>query len=328
MKPVLELAGVSKRFRLPGRKRWRQALMDVSLAVWPGKTTALIGESGSGKTTAARVAVRLLDPDAGTVRWDGVDVTRLSGRKLRRYRRWVQMVFQDPYASLNPRMKIGDAVAEGLVIHERGLSRRERRAKVEAMLEEVGIPADAYDRYPHQFSGGQRQRIGIARALILNPKALVLDEPTSALDVSVQAQILELLVRLQRAHGIGYLFITHDLALVRLIADEALVMFAGRIVEQAPVEALFTAPRHPYTQALLDALPAPHPAARKPAASPDEAPPAEVGCAYATRCPYARAHCREASPALSDGAHRVACHFPLAWAWPKWCRRRSPKAGR
>ncbi len=313
--PVLRLEGVHKRFVQGGwwRKREVDAVRDVSLAVWPAHTLALVGESGSGKSTLARLALRLLAPDRGRIWWGKHEVSALSARALRPLRRHVQMVFQDPYASLNPRMKIGEAIAEGLRIHEPKLSRAERRARVEAMLEEVGLAPSAYDRYPHEFSGGQRQRIGIARALILRPRVLVLDEPTSALDVSVQAQIIELLLRLQREHGMGYLFITHDLALVRWVAARAAVMFAGRIVEEAPANELFSSPRHPYTQALLDAQPASHPAARKPPrARGEEPPPASQGCAFAPRCPRAQADCRRHLPPLvEEGARRFACLHPL-----------------
>jgi len=316
MTPLLELRGIEKRFSASGwwRKRPdRIALFGVSLRVMAGKTLALVGESGCGKSTTARIALRLLDPDRGQVLWLGKDVTKLSARALRPLRRHVQMVFQDPFASLNPRMKIGKAIEEGLGIHERKLSRSERRRRVEEMLARVGLSADAYDRYPHEFSGGQRQRICIARALILRPKLVVLDEPTSALDVSVQAQIIALLLKLQRELDLGYLFISHDLALVRRIADEVAVMFAGRIVEQAPAEVLFSRPRHPYTKELLDAQPAPHPklARRSEEVPPLEAPAAQEGCPFAPRCPRADARCRNEMPPLTGEAQRLACWNPL-----------------
>ncbi len=313
--PVLRLEEVGKTFVQGGwwRRRHVPAVRGVSLEVPPGRTLALVGESGSGKSTVARLALRLLAPDRGRVWWGTEEVGGLPARALRPLRRRVQMVFQDPYASLNPRMRVGEAVGEGLRVHEPGLSRAERRARVEAALAEVGLPASAFDRWPHEFSGGQRQRIGIARALILRPQALVLDEPTSALDVSVQAQIVDLLLRLQREHGTGYLFITHDLALVRWLAARVAVMFAGRIVEEAPLDALFAAPRHPYTQALLDAQPAPHPSRRRRAGVRiEEAPPAEEGCPFAPRCPRAREDCRKAPPPLvQEGARRFACLHPL-----------------
>ncbi|HET6184406.1 MAG TPA: ABC transporter ATP-binding protein [Acetobacteraceae bacterium] len=229
-----------------------RAVQDVSLVVRAGETVGLVGESGSGKSTIGAAALRLL-PARGRVVFAGQDLATLDRGTLRRLRAWMQIVFQDPYGSLSPRMSVGDIVAEGLRVHEPRLSRAERAARVATALEEVGLPADAAERYPHEFSGGQRQRISIARAMILNPSLIVLDEPTSALDVTVQAQIVELLRRLQAAHGLAYLFISHDLRVVRALAHRIVVLRRGRIVEEGPAEAVLNNPREPYTQALLTA---------------------------------------------------------------------------
>ncbi|RMH51056.1 MAG: ABC transporter ATP-binding protein [Zetaproteobacteria bacterium] len=270
MTAIVEAEGLRKSF---GRSRFGlrgdaagaapPAVDGISLTLHEGETVALVGESGCGKSTTARLILRLLTPDAGRIFWRGEEVTRLSARRLRPLRRRVQMVFQDPFASLNPRMTIEGSVAEGLRVHHPGLGRAQRRARVAEMLQACGLDADCMGRYPHQFSGGQRQRIGIARALIVRPDALVLDEPVSALDVSVQAQILNLLRALQRQYGLAYLFISHDLAVVRHIADRILVMRAGRIVEEGETDALFARPAHPYTRTLLAAMPILHPDQRE-----------------------------------------------------------------
>ncbi|MDQ6963323.1 MAG: ATP-binding cassette domain-containing protein [Mariprofundales bacterium] len=263
--PIIEAQRVSKRF---GRKSsWlgmggesgKVAVRELSLLLYAGETVAIVGESGCGKSTTARMVMRLLQPDEGRILWQGEDVTHCSARRLRPLRRHVQMVFQDPFASLNPRMTIERSVSEGLRVHQPQLSRSERRQQTATMLEQCGLDAAIMERYPHQFSGGQRQRIGIARALIVRPKALVLDEPVSALDVSVQAQILNLLRALQQRYQLGYLFISHDLSVVRYVADRILVMFRGEVVEQGSVEEIFTDPQHEYTRALLAAKPALHP---------------------------------------------------------------------
>ncbi|HEY3326748.1 MAG TPA: ATP-binding cassette domain-containing protein [Novimethylophilus sp.] len=234
-----------------------KALDDVSIALKPGATLAVVGESGSGKSTLARCLLQLQPLDAGQVLFEGHDLAALSGQELRAARRHLQMVFQDPFASLNPRMKVGDIVGEGLVIHGLG-DAEERRAKVLRMLERVGLSALDMGKYPHEFSGGQRQRIGIARALVLEPRVVVCDEPVSALDVSIQAQILLLLKQLQREMGLSYLFISHDLRVVRHIADEVAVMQRGRVVEQGSVEGLYAHPREEYTQNLLNSIPGRH----------------------------------------------------------------------
>ncbi|MDQ6951577.1 MAG: ATP-binding cassette domain-containing protein [Mariprofundales bacterium] len=267
--PVLEAQGLQKRFG--ASKGWfgrggnpgKAAVQRVSLSVNAGETLAIVGESGSGKSTTARMVMRLIEPDAGTVHWQGDIVSGLNNRALRPLRNRVQMVFQDPFASLNPRMTIENSIAEGLRVHQPKLTRTERRQRVAEMLGRCGLDAAMMARYPHQFSGGQRQRIGIARALIVQPAALVLDEPVSALDVSVQAQILNLLQELQLTQQLAYLFISHDLSVVRHVADRVLVMLQGEVVEQGTVEAIFTNPQHPYTRRLLAAKPISHPAERE-----------------------------------------------------------------
>jgi ABC-type oligopeptide transport system ATPase subunit len=258
--PLLEVSGLSKSFILGGGSLLRRdrtvikAVDDVSFALWPGETLALVGESGSGKTTCARTVARLYRPDAGTIRFQGTDISRLSGRALRPLRRKFQMMFQDPFDSLDPRQRVGAIIAEPLVIH-RWKDSAARRARVVEVMRWVGLnPADD-TRYPHEFSGGQRQRIAIARMLVLEPDLIIADEPLSALDVSIQSQILNLLSDLQARLGFACLFITHDLAVVDAIADRVIVMKAGRIVEEAARQDLFANPRHPYTRTLLDAVP-------------------------------------------------------------------------
>jgi len=319
---VLEVDGLTKEFpirsgllqRETGRVR---AVQNVSFRIERGETLALVGESGCGKTTVSRCILRALPPTSGAIRFspqDGttIDMAPLSRRELRPLRRHIQMIFQDPYASLNPRMMIGDIIAEPLLVN--GVPVAQRRARVTELLGLVGLPAVARTRFPHAFSGGQRQRIGIARALALDPALVVADEPVSALDVSVQAQIINLLLELQDRLHLSMLFVAHDLGVVRHVSDRVAVMYVGRIVETAPTAALYTRPRHPYTEALLAAVPKADPALRDTVtapigeiADPFNPPP---GCAFHPRCPYAVERCRVEIPALQEiaPAHWSACH--------------------
>ena len=292
-----------------------RAVDGVSFEVGRGETLALVGESGCGKSSVGRTILRLQDPTAGSVLFEGVDIFSLNRGALRALRRRMQIIFQDPYSSLNPRMRIGTAIAEGIEIH--GLApRKEIPARVAALLGEVGLDPDYARRYPHEFSGGQRQRIGIARALAVEPAFIVCDEPVSALDVSVQAQVLNLLSDLQRQRGLSYLFIAHDLAVVRQIAHRIAVMYLGRIVEQGPTEQLLANPRHPYTVALLSAVPEPEPGAaqsrivlRGDVPSPSNPPP---GCPFHTRCfhPLRNERCKTEVPPLRPVAGTLAaCHY-------------------
>ena len=295
-----------------GRRGVVRAVDGVSFALHPGRTLAVVGESGSGKSTLARMATLMEPPSEGELLLDGAPTAGADAAARQRMRLSVQMVFQNPYGSLNPRKTVGAILTEPLAINRRG-DRAGRQAAARAMMAKVGLREDQFGRYPHMFSGGQRQRIAIARALMLNPRIVVADEPVSALDVSIQAQVLNLMMDLQDELGLAYLFISHDLSVVRHIAHEVLVLYLGRPVEQAPKDALFAQPRHPYTQALLAATPSVE-ARRRPARaavkgelpSPLNPPP---GCAFASRCPHATARCTETRPELRDvGGHRVACH--------------------
>jgi dipeptide transport system ATP-binding protein len=320
--PVLETRALTKHYAvsngfLAAAARVR-ALEDVSLSLAPGRTLAVVGESGCGKSTLARQIAMLETPTSGSVVIGGVDTTSADAATRRLLRKSVQMVFQNPFASLNPRKKIGLALEEPLAINT-GLSRPEREARGRAMLARVGLSPEHYRRYPHMFSGGQRQRVAIARALMLEPRLVVADEPVSALDVSIQAQVLNLLMDLQESTGVAYVFISHNLAVVELIADEVVVMYLGRVMERAPKAELFAAPRHPYTRALLASTPrvgsargeaALGRAARSALAgelpSPLDPP---SGCVFRTRCPYAIARCAEVVPPLepAGAAHAAAC---------------------
>lgn len=320
--PLLEVEGLVKHF-LPRanafgvKGRPIQAVAGVSLKVFRGECLGIVGESGCGKSTVARTIVRLLDPTAGSIKFEGAEISGLRRREMRRFRRDVQMLFQDPYASLNPRMTVNDIVIEPLQVHRVG-SRREQQAKVNELLEQVGLTSDQKFRYPHEFSGGQRQRIALARALALSPKLLVLDEPVSALDVSIQAQIINLLRDLQSELGLAFIFVAHDLSVVRHISDRVAVMYLGRIVEVAPKHELFSRPRHPYTKALISAVPLPDPAAQAKrerivltgdVPNPSNPP---TGCRFRTRCWKAVEMCSTNVPELEVNAqgHAVACHFP------------------
>ena len=318
--PLLSVRDLSLAFRTGGKLRGRplQALAGVDLDVAEGETFALVGESGSGKTTLGRCVVRLYRPDSGSIHFDGRDITALGGEALRQVRRQVQMVFQDPYLSLNPRKPVRRIIGDMLRAHgERDPGRI--AARVRDMLEHVGLSPEHADRTPQAFSGGQRQRIGIARALALQPRLIVADEPVSALDVSIQAQIVNLLVALQAEYRLTYLFIAHDLGLVRQIADHVGILYLGRMVESGGCDGVFARPMHPYTEALLSAVPLPDPRAaqarsrivlRGDPPNPADPPP---GCPFHTRCAYARDLCRQVVPppvSHADG-RKVACHFPL-----------------
>ncbi|MCA1973577.1 MAG: ATP-binding cassette domain-containing protein [Caenispirillum sp.] len=319
--PLLDVRDLSKSFkvrpRLGERPGMVHALDGISLTVGQNETVGLVGESGCGKSTAGRAILRLIEPDQGTVTFEGEDVRAMSGSRLRALRKHMQIIFQDPYASLNPRRTVYQTLAEALTVH-RICPRAEIPERVAALLEDVGLPAEAAPKYPHEFSGGQRQRIGIARALSVAPRLIVADEAVSALDVSIQAQVLKLLGRLKEEHGLSYLFITHDLGVVRYFCQTAAVMYLGRIVEAGPVGALFDAPLHPYTEMLRNASPVPDPViARQTVRVTGEVPSPlnpPSGCHFHPRCPHATAHCREVRPVLREvgGGRRVACHLHAA----------------
>ena len=308
--PLLVAEGVTRRFGARGlftRARPVQAVTDVSLSLGRGETVGLVGESGSGKSTLGRMLLGLLPPSEGQVWFDGVDLARATPAERRVLRRRMQIVFQDPHSSLDPRRTIGAQIADGPTIHAL-VPPAERRAQVEALLGQVGLAPMHADRYPHEFSGGQRQRIGIARALATKPKLLVADEPVSALDVSVQAQVLALLADLRSRFGLALLFISHDLAVVRSLCDRVVVLYLGRVMESGPVAQVLEAPRHPYTQALLSAAPSLEASRRRTRILLQGDPPSPSappsGCVFRTRCPVAMPACAETVPALVDG---VAC---------------------
>ncbi|MGH6814260.1 MAG: ABC transporter ATP-binding protein [Hyphomicrobiaceae bacterium] len=317
--PLLEAAGLEKRFPMRGGLMRRvkaeiRAVDGVSFAVSAGETLCLVGESGCGKTTVGRLILRLIEPTAGSIRLHGEDITNLSRRQMRPWRKRMQIVFQDPYASLNPRLTAGRIVAEPLENYG-GFSASERRARVEQLFARVGLRADSLHNYPFEFSGGQRQRLGLARALALNPSLIVADEPVSALDVSVQAQVLNLMMDLQDDLGLAYLFISHDLGIVEHMAHRVAVMYLGRIVEIAGKEELFARPRHPYTRALIAAAPVPDPRAKRERIVLEGDVPSPLrppsGCRFHTRCPFVFDRCRVEEPQLRtfDAGHAAACHL-------------------
>lgn len=310
-KPILQVSHLKKYFKTP--KGMLHAVDDVSFEIQAGKTLGVVGESGCGKSTTGRAILRLIEPTSGEVRFEGKDITKLNKQELREMRKRMQIIFQDPYSSLDARMTISDIIAEPLKLHKLCKSKREINDRVDELMETVGLSERLVNSYPHELDGGRRQRVGIARALALNPSFIVCDEPVSALDVSIQAQILNLMQDLQEQMGLTYIFITHNLSVVNHLADEIAVMYLGQIVEKAPAVELFERPLHPYTKALLSAIPVPSVKKRKEIvpltgeiSSPIDPPEA---CRFAPRCPYAEDKCRTAVPVLENqgGDHFVAC---------------------
>lgn len=317
MDKLLEIKNLKKYFLIKGEKAGHnklRAVDDISIDIYKGETLGLVGESGSGKTTAGRTLLRLYEPTGGQIIYDGTDITKVH---IQPYRRKMQYIFQDPYASLNPRMTVGDIVGEPIDIHHLASNKNERKERIAQLLDQVGLNSEQATRYPHEFSGGQRQRIGIARALAVQPEFIVCDEPVSALDVSIQAQIINMLEKLQQDMGLTYLFIAHDLAVVKHISQRIGVMYLGKIVEITDTRELHAHPMHPYTRALLSAIPAFDPKinrARKRIILEGEIPnplTPPTGCVFSTRCPYAKDICREQAPMLRElsSGHSVACHF-------------------
>ncbi|MBZ6078263.1 ABC transporter ATP-binding protein [Microvirga puerhi] len=314
--PLLVARGLVRHFPLPGglfRKSERsvKAVDGVDLMIGAGETLGLVGESGCGKSTLGRMLVRLDEPSAGEILFDGHNISTLREGELKEVRRRIQMVFQNPFSSLNPRKSIGDTISEPLIIHGIG-DADSRHRRVLELLDIVGLRREHYQRYPHQFSGGQRQRIGIARAFALKPKLIVCDEPVSALDVSIQSQILNLIEDLQQAFGVSYLFISHDLRVVEHVSDRVAVMYLGRVVEEGSTADLYRSPRHPYTQALLAAVPIPDPAVAQPDSVLEGGVPNPIdpprGCHFHPRCPLAVNRCRaEMPPLMAEGSHKVRC---------------------
>ena len=317
---MLQVQALIKHFPVKGGilsrvKKWVRAVDGVNFSLSKGKTLGLVGESGCGKSTIARAVLRLIEPTSGRILFQDMDILGLSHSQMRLIRRKIQIVFQDPFASLNPRMTVESIIGEPLLIHNLAQRGKERRERVVYLLDKVGLSADSLRRYPHEFSGGQRQRIGIARALSLNPELIVADEPVSALDVSVRAQVINLFQDLQKEFGLSYLFIAHDLSLIRHISDDVAVMYLGKLVEKADVENVFEQPLHPYTQCLMSAVPVPDPdihsnriILKGDVPSPMSPP---SGCRFHTRCPYKMPVCEEVEPVLAEvkEGHDVACHL-------------------
>ncbi len=318
MENILEVKDLKKWFTTGestlGKKEIVKAIDGISFSINKKETLSLVGESGCGKTTTGKVILRILDPTSGSILFEGKDITKLSRREMMRYRRKMMIIYQDPFGSLDPRMTVKNAIAEPMEVHRLG-TRKEIEEKVIELMEKVGLSPDYRNRYPHEFSGGQRQRIGIARALATNPEFIVADEPVSALDVSIQAQIINLLKDLQKEFGLTILFISHDLSVVKHISNRIAVMYLGKIVEIAEKKELFENPKHPYTLALLSAIPIPNPKAKKKEVILEGDLPSPInppsGCRFHTRCPYAKPICKEVEPPLKDigNNHMVACHL-------------------
>ena len=313
--PVLQVEGLTKHFPVSGRKVVH-AVDDVSFSVLRGKTLGLVGESGCGKSSCARTIIRIYEPTAGKILIDGEDISDLNQKQLLPIRKKMQMIFQDPYASLNARMTVHDIIAEPLRAHQVCTSRQEENERISDMLARVGLNRDHANRYAHEFSGGQRQRVGIARALILKPELVICDEPISALDVSIQAQVVNMLRHFQEELGLTYLFIAHDLSMVRYVSDDVGVMYLGQLVEKCEADEIYTHPLHPYTAGLLSSIPVPNPrlakAKEKSGLEGDLPSPIDppAGCRFHTRCPYATERCKEETPQLKEASpgHFVACH--------------------
>lgn len=313
---ILEVKNLTKHFKA-GKKQKVHAVDDISFTLGKGKTLGLVGESGCGKSSCARTIIRMYDPTAGQILLEGTDITKLNQKELKPYRKKMQMIFQDPYASLNARMTVRDIIAEPLLAHGIVKKKEEANELVYPMLERVGLTKEHANRYAHEFSGGQRQRVGIARALILQPGLVICDEPISALDVSIQAQVINLLRDFQEEKGLSYLFIAHDLSMVRYVSDDVGVMYLGQLVELSEADEIYKNPLHPYTKGLLGSVPIANPklARQKEKSSIEGDIPSPInppsGCRFHTRCPYAKPECSEKMPELRDvgGGHMVACHL-------------------